>query len=1115
MAIPTGRDAQLWKVEGSAASGYMFVSRSGQRLYIDPATYSTNFRTSAHPGKGMRFNLTPYGNGFEIIPTGATSLSLNPWGGNSVGALLALYYKNDPNAVVRFIPEAELSSTSVVNIIPYPASVTAGDGRFDLKDLSAIVYCNDETQGLAAKLAADLKTVAGVSPEVTAETTHAPALRLSVDGTLGAEAYTLQITSEGIAVSASAYGGFFYALQSLRQLMPAAVWGTEAAPDADWTVPCVDIADEPMLGYRGFHFDVARHFFDKEEVKKLLDVAAIYKLNRLHWHLTDDQGWRVEIPEYPRLTTVGAVRSRSLTINDPTGGVEFYDDTEYGRGCFYTLDDLREIVAYAKERNIEVYPEIDMPGHMVAAIAAYPEFSCDPSRTYEVRVTKGVSTEILNIGDDRVIDFLKCVLDHMCEVFPYEFIHLGGDECPTGAWTTNADCQRRIKEEGLTGVEELQPWLLETLGTYIHDKYGKEIVAWNELQEHWRSDYKLNPIMMAWICTPAASAAKGFRSIAVPTSPMYLDLLQASASQMEFDAPYMGGYGDNVVNSIERVYAYNPLGSLSDDQKHMCIGTQANLWTESCTSNEEAEYCYYPRLLALSETAWLPASQKNYAAFYRRLQSHADILQAKHVRYAGYAFEPKDMTAAETAMAEGGALLSASQPGAVGYPSASAYNALQTALRDLTSNPGSEEALAGLKEQIQAYKVAPLTQPEAGKYYQIVSASTYYKNRYNGSTVYEKSGKLCFHYTPQLEPEEIWAFVPQDGGSFLLRQAISGRYADMPAYNAAVVLSDAPGCAFRIESPVTSAGGDFLPGVVMLSDAKAVAGDAQVKRLYGTMAGVVTAFDNASIGHPATWRIVEVTDFRLFLQRLVEKCDRLLATVQVGEYGEPSQEAVDFLRQQVADPAREALNGEVNQEVYDQYARLYQQFLDMPRASYADALREDCYYHISNAYFTAKYARAADNQVVPADLSTGDDAFCWRFKKHTDGTVSIISKSTGTAAYIDGDAVDQTVKLGRDYAWALREVTTDLGTTAVAVMDGSGAFSWYTNPNAWSYVLTKPYDWGASIWTLTPLENDPTGVGAVSADARKSSPLYDLSGRHVTQPRRGIYITQDGNKVVK
>lgn len=388
VAIPTGRDAQLWKVEGTANAGYTLTSKSGQRLYVNPASYSTNLRTAAAPTSGTRFNLTPNGAGYEIIPTGAPSLSMNPWGGNSVGAPLALYYKNDPNAIVRFVAENEMAGGPAIPVIPYPASVTVTDGRFDMKTLAAIACPDGDTKALAETLAGELKAAAGIATSVTDDlgTTDA-ALRMATDETMKAEAYRLVVNAEGITVTAAGRAGFYYALQSIRQMLPTAIYGGTPDPQADWTLPYVEIEDEPLLGHRGFHLDVSRHFFDKEEVKKLLDVAAIYKLNRFHWHLTDDQGWRIEIPEYPRLTTVGAVRSRSLTINDPTANAEFYDDTEYGRGMYYTLDDLREVVAYAKERNIEIIPEVDMPGHMVAAIAAYPELSCDPTKKYEVRLS--------------------------------------------------------------------------------------------------------------------------------------------------------------------------------------------------------------------------------------------------------------------------------------------------------------------------------------------------------------------------------------------------------------------------------------------------------------------------------------------------------------------------------------------------------------------------------------------------------------------------------------------------------------------------------------------------------------------------------------------------------
>jgi N-acetyl-beta-hexosaminidase len=1120
VAIPTGRDAQLWKIEGSAAAGYTLTSRSGQQLYVDPATYSTHLRTAAAPTAGNRFNLTAYGAGYEIIPTTATSLSLNPWGGNSIGAQLALYYKNDANAVIRFVKESDLSTaTPTASLIPYPADITAGGDSFDLKQATGILYCDDDTHALATTLAADLQRAASITLPVGQGTGDAVsgAITFGTDTTLADEAYRLHITADGIHITAAGSAGFFYALKSLRQLLPAAIYGGNANAEADWSVSGLDIVDAPALQHRGFMLDVSRHFFTTDEVKKLIDVAADYKLNRFHWHLTDDQGWRIEIPEYPLLTEVGAVRSRSLTLNDPTAGVEFYDDTEYGRGCYYTLDELRDVVDYARERHVEIIPEVDMPGHMVAAIAAYPELSCDPTKTYEVRVAKGISSDVLNIGNDHVINFLKCVIDHVCEVFPGNYIHLGGDECPTTQWSTNAECLQRISDEGLSGVEELQPWLLETLGTYISEKYGKEVIAWNDLQTNWRSDYTLQPIMMAWTSTPGAAAAKGFRSIAVPTSPLYFDLLQASADQMEIDAPYMGGYGDGSVNAITSVYNYNPLSSLSTAQQSYCLGTQANLWTESCSSNEAAEYCLFPRLLALSETAWLPAAKKSYNSFYQRLQKHSAILDALQVRYAGYAFEDADVSTADATRAEAAALLEASTPGAVGHPTQEAYDALYTALGNYDAD-GCEDALSTLTVQIAAYKNADITLPQAGKLYQIVSAATYYKNRYEGSTVYEKNGRLFFHYTPQLEPEEIWSFLPQSDGSFLLQQAFSENYAAMDTYNAAVTLGATGGTTLRIAAATTPTGSySYLPGVVTLTDAGATEGSSGIKRFYGNTSGMVIAYDNAALCYPGTWRLEEVTDFTLFVQRLADKCSRLIATATPDTPGQPTTAALTFLNDEVLTPANAALQGSdaITQDVYEALAQRYQEYLDIPKASYADCIREDCYYYIANAYHTTKYAKASGTQVIPADLSATNNAFRWQLKKQDNGNVIIISKSTGKAAYIASEAADQTIRLGRDYEWTLQEVTTDLGTTAVAIIDGSGTYSWYANPSAWNYLLTKPYDWGASIWTLTPIEDDLTGIAPITVERRGNDALYDLSGRRVYHTGHGIYLTGDGQKILK
>ena len=1118
VAIPTGKADQLWKVEGNASLGYTFTSKTGQTLYVNPATYSTNFRTAAAPTSGTRFNLTAYGNGHEIIPKTGTSYSLNPWGGISLGAPLALYYKNDPNAVMQFVKEEDMASAQAqVKLIPYPQSVVMGEGEVAMGHFTTLVYPSEELRDLAETFANH--PAASTQPLLAIEQ-GAPkadaAINLILDNTQADEGYELKVTANTIDIKANGRAGFFYALQSLRQLLPVAVYGTVREGWAEWTVPCLTIKDRPAFGHRGFMLDVSRHFFTKEEVKKLIDVAAIYKLNRFHWHLTDDQGWRIEIPEYPRLTEVGAIRSRSLSLNDPTNGTEYYDDTEYGRGCFYTLNDLREIVAYAKERCIEIIPEVDMPGHMVAAVASYPELSCDPTKQYEVRVAKGVSTDVLNIGDDKVIDFLKCVLGHVAEVFPFHQIHLGGDECPTTVWQNNADCARRIQEEGLSGVNELQPWLVETLGTWLKNNYGKEVIAWNELQNHWKSSYQTPLIIMSWTSTPGEAAAKGFRSIAVPNMPLYFDLLQISPSGMRTDEPYLGGYGDGAVNSVDRVYAYNPAGSLSTSQKDYCLGVQANLWTESCTSLAEAEYQLYPRMLALAEMAWLPADKKNFVDFYQRLQQHDELLDVKGIRYARHFIEEPDRTPAEAALLSAHSLLEATHPGAVGYPSEEACQALRTATRALEANPEDAELLAALQQALADFKAAPLVQPQAGRLYRILSASTCTRERYAGSSIYQKGDALYMHYTPQVEPEELWQFEPQGTGAYLLCHAFSGQVVTLPAYNEPVKLAATGGTPLVLASPTTAVPEyDYIPGVVMIS--QNTQATSIVNRLHGTMSGQVYAKDDSRLCYPGNWRIEEVTDFAFYLQRLCEKCERIIATAVPGQANQPSQQALAFLNDEILTPAREALKGDVTQETYTAYAALYEEYLQMPRATFADCLDTSIYYYISNAYYTDTYAAASTaGTIVNAtrSFSATDDRFRWYFTKNDDGTVEIRNKKNQKAVYISSDAVDQQLKLGKTYGWNLMEITSDLGGKGISIVTRSGNHSWYTNPDAWNYVLLKPYDWGASIWTLTPIREDIVGIHNATNDQRPTR-YYDMGGREVKHPTRGVYVTDQHRKVMK
>lgn len=1107
-AIPTGNSTQLWKVEGSASAGYTFTNKLGLMLCFSSATQGGEVRAAEAPSSNTRFKITPSGSYYTISPSTNTGQSMNCWGGMGLGNDIKFYDSSDANAPMEFVSEEAYSASASLPLIPYPQSVTRGEGTLSLSGLTAITYDNESAKAPAEKLAADLAATSGITLAVT-NAPQAASIALVTDEALAGEAYRLTVTADGVSVKAATFGGFFNALQTLRQLLPNAIYGKKLRTDADWQLPLLDIEDAPMLAKRGFMLDISRHFFDKEEVKKLLDVAAIYKLNHFHWHLTDDQGWRIEIPEYPKLTSEGAIRRRSLTLNDYSSGVDFYDDTEYGRGLYYTLDDLREIVAYAQERNIEILPEIDMPGHMVAAITAYPWLSCDSTKLYEVRSEKGISTDVLNVGDDRVIDFLKCVLGHVAEVFPGKLIHIGGDECPTTVWQTSDDCARRIREEGLSSVNDLQPWLAETLGNWLRENYGKDIVVWDELMEHWRDSYTTKPVIMGWngLAKTAEAVSRGFRAICVPTYPMYLDLLQVPVSQMEIDAPYMGGYGDGAVNSIDKIYAICPLTNVSEANKDMVLATQGNMWTESCPNNEALEYCYYPRLLAVSEVGWLPEAKKDFADFYARMQSHDDILRLMGINHAPYYFEQDTPSAEEALLDEAATILADSHPGSVGYPAQAVHDALKIAYE---SHVKGTDTMA-LVSAIEAYKSAEVKQPEAGKTYRLRSASIYWRQYFDGSAIYADGNSLKFHYTPQAEPEELFRFVAQPDGTFRLQSTLNGESIQLGESGSNAALNADLGSNFSVQpAPQGSGKYTYRAGVVTLKAGSVL--------LFAGTNGQVIAGTNDDLCYPGAWRIEEVTDYTAWLEALVGKSLRLIEQSRPGEYGEPSQEALDFLADRLVAPATAALAaGAVSEDTYKEYVALYGQFLAIPRASLNDAIREDCYYYIRNAYFTTQYAygNKTTNIVDSKTLSATDDGFRWSFRKNADGTVGIVNKQTGTSACVTNNADGQQVLVGKDYAWTLREITTDQGNKAIAITDGTGAFSWYTNPSAWSYLLLKPYDWGASVWELEQIPGDLVPVRTIQLGPNKGTRFYDLHGRRATNPTHGVYVSAEGQKVLK
>ena len=543
-----------------------------------------------------------------------------------------------------------------IAIVPYPNHLETGRGTYRVTDrpVTCDSRTDERTQRAVVGFAARLATVTGgTNPVTVADEVPASGIRFVTDESLPAEGYELNVDGEGIEVRASQFPGFLYALQSFEQLLPAAVYGTEPAPDAAWEVPCVKIADAPRFAYRGMHLDVARHFFSVDEVKRYIDVMAIHKLNTLHWHLTDDQGWRIEIKRYPELTAVGSIR-KATVVRKEWGT---YDGTPYGG--FYTQDEIRDVVKYAADRGVTVIPEIDLPGHMLAALTAYPELGCTGG-PYEVWGRWGVADDVLCPGREKTFEFLEGVLTEVMELFPSEYIHIGGDECPKVRWEKCPRCQAKIRQLGLkddgehTAEHYLQSYVTDRIGKFLA-QHGRRIIGWDEILEGRAPS---DAVVMSWRGSEGgiAAAKLGHDVIMTPNSHFYFDYYQSLDTDAE---PFgIGGY-----IPMEQVYSYDPaFPELTPEQQRHILGVQANLWTEYVLSDEHLEYMLLPRLAALSEVQWCLPETKDWNRFigsFRmdKIYSQLGYEFAKHIFgvTASYAVDPEKGGVVMTLTTQGGA----------------------------------------------------------------------------------------------------------------------------------------------------------------------------------------------------------------------------------------------------------------------------------------------------------------------------------------------------------------------------------------------------------------------------------------------------------------------------
>lgn len=517
-----------------------------------------------------------------------------------------------------------------IAIVPYPNHLEAGRGTYRVTDrpVTCDSRTDERTQRAVVGFAARLATVTGgTNPVTVADEMPASGIRFVTDESLPAEGYELNVDGEGIEVRASQFPGFLYALQSLGQLLPAAVYGTETAPDAAWEVPCVRIADAPRFAYRGMHLDVARHFFSVDEVKRYIDVMAIHKLNTLHWHLTDDQGWRIEIKKYPELTRVGSVRGETLIGHHHTSSE--YDKTPHGG--YYTQKQIREIVKYAADRYITVIPEIELPGHAVAALTSYPWLGCK-GEGYEVRRRWGISKEVFCPGKETTFEFLQNVFAEVLELFPSEFIHIGGDECPKDSWKQCPLCQERIRTEGLKDEFELQSYTVRRMEKWLRE-HGRKIIGWDEILEGGVSP---TATVMSWRGSKGgiAAAKAGNHVIMAPNVHCYLDYYQTKTPTKEPMA--IGGYVP-----MRKVYELDPYDQLTPGERAYILGVQGNLWTEYIATFPHLKHMLLPRLAAIAEVGW-SYDRKDFDDFKHRMNSLRKCYDAAGLNYATYFFEGKD-----------------------------------------------------------------------------------------------------------------------------------------------------------------------------------------------------------------------------------------------------------------------------------------------------------------------------------------------------------------------------------------------------------------------------------------------------------------------------------------
>ena len=527
-------------------------------------------------------------------------------------------------AAIIIAPQSAHAGDTDICIVPKPLSITDGEGSFAISSATRISIGDKSLRRPAEMFAEDMNMELGGRMTVSDRKSR-KSISLNLDQAMESEEYRLEVGRNGISVCGGSEKGVFYALQSLKQLIICA-----SPTNGRAVLQAATIIDKPRFAYRGAMLDVCRHKFTTDEVKRYIDILALHKINTFHWHLTDDQGWRIEIKRYPELTQTGAMRKQTLVGRYRTS--KDYDGTPYGG--YFTQDEIRDVVKYAAERYITVIPEIEMPGHAVAALATYPKLGCTGG-PYEVRTTWGISEDVFCAGSEETFEFIENVLTEVLELFPSEYIHIGGDECPKLRWKSCPKCQRRISEEGLANETELQSYFMKRIERWLNG-HGRKIIGWDEILQ---GGITRSATIMSWRGTKGgiAAAALGNRVIMSPNTYCYIDYYQTEGREAA---------GEPLANgrrpvTMEKLYSFEPLSGLTEEQGGFIAGVQVNLWTEYIKTFDHAQRMLLPRLAALSEVGWSDRT-RDLDDFRRRMRSLRRVYDREGYVYSTYFFDGTD-----------------------------------------------------------------------------------------------------------------------------------------------------------------------------------------------------------------------------------------------------------------------------------------------------------------------------------------------------------------------------------------------------------------------------------------------------------------------------------------